>query len=72
MSEQVRMDVKLRISQTTFDTIERLAAERNLPRTGLVLQAIGLLQVIHDAKKDGRHIGLTPHRENLETVLVAL
>jgi hypothetical protein len=71
MTEEVRLDVKLRVSQTTADTIARLADERHTTRTGLVLQALGLLHASHDASKDGYYHGLTRDRSKLDTVLVA-
>lgn len=67
----VRVNVSLQVSRQTADTIDRLARERNIPRTGLVLQALGLLHAAHDASKDGYYHGLTRDRANLETVLVA-
>lgn len=71
MQDEVRLDVKLRVSRSTADTIERLAHERNVPRTGLILQALGLLHAAHDAGKDGYYHGLTRDRAKLDTILVA-
>lgn len=67
----IRIDVKLKVCQQTADTIARLGSERGLSRQALVLQALGVLQVAHDAAKEGYYHGLTRDRENLETVLVA-
>lgn len=67
----VRVNVSLQVSKETADTIDRLARERNLPRTGLVLQALGLLHAAHDASKDGYYHGLTKDRSKLDTILVA-
>lgn len=72
MSETtVRVDVALRVSPATAAIIKRLEDERNLTRTNLFLQALGLLHAAHDAAKDGQYIGLTKTRANLETLLVA-
>ena len=65
-----RLHIKLDVTHTTAGTIRRLAKERNTTTTGLVLQALGVLHIVHDATKDGYLVGLTQHRENLETVLV--
>jgi hypothetical protein len=70
MTDEVRLDVKLRVSQTTADTISRLAEERHTTRTGLVMQALGLLHASHDAGKEGYFHGLTKDRSKLDTVLV--
>lgn len=71
MSDEVRVDVCLRVSRTTAATIDRLAKERNIPRTGLFLQALGILHTAHDAAKDGYFHGLTKDRAKLDTVLVS-
>ena len=71
MTDEVRLDVKLRVSQTTADTISRLAEERHTTRNGLVMQALGLLHVMHDAAKDGLYTGTSENRERLDTVLVS-
>ena len=68
--DEVRVDISLRVSRATADTIDRLGDERNIPRTGLVLQALGLLQVAHDAAKDGFYHGLSKDRSKLDQVLV--
>ena len=69
--DEVRIDAKLRVSRATADTIQRLADERNVSRTALILQALGLLHAAHDAGKDGYYHGLTRDRSKLDTVLVA-
>lgn len=71
MSKDIRLDVSLRVSTQTAETIKRLARERNLPRSSLVLQALGMLQVSHDGAKDGYLTGLSRDRDKLDTVLVA-
>lgn len=68
MSDDFRMH--LRLPCEAGERIKTLAAERNQTYIGLVREALGVLQTAHDAGKDGRYLGLTPHRENLETVLV--
>lgn len=70
MAEIVRLDIKLHVSRVTAATIERLASERNVPRNTLVLQALGILHVLHDARKGGKHVGIAVNREDLETVLL--
>lgn len=70
MPQEVRINVSLQVSPATAITIDRLAKERNVPRTGLFLQALGVLQAMHDGSKDGQYVGLTRDREKLDTVLV--
>lgn len=71
MSREVRFDVKLHVSPETFDAINRMASERNLPRNGLVLQALGVLQAAHEAAREGYYHGLTKDRANLDIVLIS-
>lgn len=66
----VRLDISVRVSPETAARIDQLASERNVQRTGLLLQAFGVLQAIHDAGKAGKHVGTTPYRDRLETVLI--
>ena len=68
--DEVRIDAKLRVNRATADTIQRLADERNVSRTGLILQALGLLHAAHDASKEGFYHGLTRDRAKLDTVFV--
>lgn len=71
MSETVRVDIQLNVSHATRETIDRIARERGLPRSGLVLQALGIMHTIHDAAKGGLYVGVTEHRERLDTVLIS-
>ena len=66
----VRVNVSLMVSPETADTIDRLAQERNTTKVGLVLQALGFLQTVHDLKKRGEFIGSSRDREALDSVLL--
>lgn len=70
MPDDVRIDVKLLVSRETAATIKRLAAERDVPRNRLFLQALGFLHAAHDGAKEGYYHGLTKDRSKLDTVLV--
>lgn len=72
MSGNVRVDIKMHVSAATLATIDRIAKERNIPRSGLVLQALGLMHTTHDAAKEGYYYGLARDRSKLDTVLVVL
>lgn len=71
MSRDIRIHVKLDVTEATEATIKRLARERNTTTTGLVMQALGIIQVAHDSAKEGYYHGLTKDREKLDTVLIA-
>lgn len=69
MTETIRVDVSLNLEPGDIEAIDQLARERNIPRNGLVLQALGFLQVAHRAGKEGKFVGVTPYRDRLETVI---
>lgn len=62
--------ISLRVSSEAAKRIRVLAKERDQTVVGLVREAVGVLQSAHDGGKEGLYLGLTPHRENLQTVLV--
>lgn len=62
--------INLRLPDDAAANIKSLARERNQTYIGLVREAVGVLQAAHNAGKEGRYLGLTPIRENLEIVLV--
>ena len=70
MSENCRFDVNLHVSRQTAEAIERMAKERAVPKTTLVLQALGILHAVHEGVKDGYHAGLVKDRSKLDTLLV--
>lgn len=68
MSPETR--ISLRVSCETAQKIRALAKARDKSVVGLVREAVGVLQTAHDGTKSGLYLGLTPNRENLQTVLV--
>lgn len=70
MAGSGNLNVQLRIRGDTADTIRRLARERNTTQAGLFLQALGILHAVHEARKEGKHVGIATHRDDLETVLL--
>jgi len=62
--------ISFRISKSAADEIRALAQEREQTVVGLLRESFGVMQVAHSGAKKGLYLGLTPHRENLETVLV--
>lgn len=62
--------VNLRVSQRTADAIERLRKERRVTKAALVLQALGVLQAMHDATARGHYVGVAEDRERLDQVLL--
>jgi hypothetical protein len=54
-----------------LSVIDRLAEERGLTRSALCRQGLGVLQAIHDAGKEGMHVGLVRDKRRLDTLLIA-
>lgn len=67
----VSIKMKWVVSEETAQTLDRLAAERKCSTGDLFLEGVGLLHVIHEASRDGRFIGVSRHRDNLETILIS-
>lgn len=63
--------VNLHLPPEIAAVMDRLADERGLTRTALVRQALGVMQVCHDAAKAGKHVGVSRSRDNLEIIIVA-
>ena len=63
--------VNLHLPPEIAAIMDRLAEERGLTRTSLVRQALGVMQVCHDAGKDGLLVGTCRNREHLETVIAS-
>lgn len=68
MAEDIRINLSL--PAVASDLIDRLCAERHVTRPTLIRQALGILQVVHDAALEGHYVGTTRDRESLETVIV--
>jgi metal-responsive CopG/Arc/MetJ family transcriptional regulator len=66
MRETFRADLPQPIAQA----VDRMAEERGLSRPALIREALGLLQVVHQGRHDGRYLGFTSVRANLETIVV--
>lgn len=65
-STRLAVDVPLHVATI----VDRIAAERGLTRSGLVRQALGVIQAMHEGAKEGLHTGMTRDREKLDTLLV--
>jgi Ribbon-helix-helix protein, copG family len=67
MSVRINLD----LPKASGATLDRLCEERSLSRAALLRQALGVMQVFHDATREGRYVGTTKDREALDTVIVA-
>jgi hypothetical protein len=69
MPDDIRINLHLPLAAEAV--IKRLCEERGVARTTLVRQALGMLQVAHDAAAQGHYVGTTRVREHLDQVIVA-
>jgi hypothetical protein len=68
MARHVR--INLHLPETAAQTVRRLCEERKVSRATLIRQALGVLQVVHDATREGYYVGTTLDREQLATVII--
>lgn len=69
MSKASRVTVELGPNGTAV--LEQLAEEREMSRSAVVRQAIGILQAMREANRDGYYVGISRNREALDTLIVA-
>ncbi|MEM0900031.1 MAG: hypothetical protein AAGI92_08800 [Pseudomonadota bacterium] len=50
--------------------LETIAAENGTSKTAVVRQALALIQLAHEEKKKGRHLGFTDEAAKLDTEIV--
>ena len=70
MAEKVRLS--LQISRELNRTLEEIADSTGTNRTDVIRQALALMLVAQNAKRDGRHIGIVSDARKLDTEIVGL
>ncbi len=70
MAEKVR--VNLQLSQEIFQSLEKIAEDTGGNRGSVIQQALALMKVAHDAKRNNLHIGLVADASKLDTEIVGL
>jgi hypothetical protein len=60
----------LNLPPEAASVLRRLADERGLTRSAVIRQALGCLQIMHDAGQRGHYTGTTRCREALDVVIV--
>jgi hypothetical protein len=61
--------VNLVLDDTAAAVLDRLCRERELTGTQLMRQALGVFQIVHEARRDGLYVGTTKTREDLDTCI---
>jgi hypothetical protein len=63
--------VHLDLEPVAAAVLDELANEQHIRRTTVIRQALGVYQAMRKATREGKLVGTTDKRENLDVVLVA-
>lgn len=72
MTANEKIRLSLQVSQELNQVLEEIAESTGSNRTDVIRQALALMRVAHNAKKEGRHIGLVSDARKLDTEIVGL
>jgi len=70
MAEKVRLS--LQITPELDRMLERIVTETGATKADVFRQALALMKVAHEGKKEGRHLGFARDAERLDTEIVGL
>lgn len=70
MSEKLRLNLSLSPEANTV--LQEIQGQTGASRADVIKQALALLKVAHDAKKENKHIGVTDDPEKLDREIVGL
>jgi predicted transcriptional regulator len=70
MSDKVR--INLQVSPELNNILEGIAESSSATKTDVIRQALALVKIAHDAKRNGKHIGLVADSSKLDTEIVGL
>ncbi len=68
--DKVRLN--LQVSADLNDMLERIADDTGSNRSEVIRQALALMKVAHDAKVDGKRLGIVSDPSRLDTEIVGL
>lgn len=68
--QKLRMNVQL--SQELADVIDGIAKEADANRTDVIRQALALMKVAHEARKEGKHIGIVADPDKLDSRIIGV
>jgi metal-responsive CopG/Arc/MetJ family transcriptional regulator len=70
MTAKVRLN--LQVSEQLNSDLEEMADSTGSNRTEVIRQALALMKIAHQARREGRHLGLVSDPSKLETELVGI
>jgi len=69
-NDKIRMN--LQVSSELNDVLDKIAGETGTNRSDVIRQALALMKVAHEAKRNGKRLGLVTDPSKLETEIVGL
>jgi hypothetical protein len=70
MAEKVRLN--LQVSEQLNSDLEEMADSTGSNRTEVIRQALALMKIAYQARREGRHLGLVSDPSKLDTELVGI
>jgi hypothetical protein len=70
MAAKVRLN--LQVSEQLNSDLEEMADSTGSNRTEVIRQALALMKIAHQARREGRHLGLVSDPSKLDTELVGI
>jgi hypothetical protein len=70
VSDKVRLN--LQVSTELNRVLEQLSEDTGSSRSDVIRQALALMKVAHEGKKEGRHLGLVEDPKRLDTEIIGL
>jgi hypothetical protein len=70
MAEKVRLN--LQVSNELNNVLEEIADSTGSTKTDVIRQALALMKVAHNAKRNGKHLGVVEDPDKLDTEIVGL
>jgi metal-responsive CopG/Arc/MetJ family transcriptional regulator len=70
MAAKVRLN--LQVSEQLNSDLEEMADSTGSNRTEVIRQALALMKIAHQARREGRHVGIVSDATKLDTELVGI
>jgi metal-responsive CopG/Arc/MetJ family transcriptional regulator len=70
MAAKVRLN--LQVSEQLNSDLEEMADSTGSNRTEVIRQALALMKIAHQARHEGRHVGIVSDASKLDTELVGI
>ena len=67
-----RIRLNLQVSEQLNSDLDEMADSTGSNRTEVIRQALALMKIAHQARREGRHLGLVSDPSKLDTELVGI